>query len=114
MVSPVQFVDNLGFLCCFWVLVGMAVAIALGLWTLAQYHRWRREKQAADREHYQSTHDAQGRPMPPLGPGVCQGCGAVPALVYYLEDGRHLCPDCLAREGRRAQVPYPSSPGDRR
>jgi hypothetical protein len=108
-----QFVANLALLCCFWLLIALTVATALGLWTLVRYRRWRRQQQAADLEHYQSTHDAQGRPMPPLGPGVCQGCGAVPALVYYLEDGRHLCPHCLAREGRRAQKPPPPGLGDR-
>ena len=102
-----MYFENIFVVCALWLLLGLIVATAIGLWTLARHQHWRQKRRATEREYYQSTHDAQGGPMPPLGRGVCQVCSSVPPWVYHLDDGRRLCPDCLAKEGRRAQVPPP-------
>jgi hypothetical protein len=106
--------ENILIVVTFWVFFWLCVALVIILWTLARQRRWRKGREATEHASYQSTHDAEGRPMPPLGRGLCQVCSAAPPWVYHLDDGRRLCPECLAREGRRAQVPPPPGLGNRR
>jgi hypothetical protein len=97
------YTENIIIVLIWWMLAFTAISVIVGLWILVRYLLQRRARRALERQYYRSTHDAEGRLMPPLGRGVCQVCGGVPPQVYYLGDGRRLCPDCLAKEGRRIQ-----------
>ena len=84
------------------VLALLAWATAVGVkWALWRI-RLRRARQQALRRRL----DAQGRPYPPAGRGMCDACRRAAERVYFLPDGRRLCEVCYAA----ATDPQPANP----
>lgn len=68
--------------------VGLAVLVGIRVWF---FHL--RQRQA--REAYlRRTRRADGKTYPPRGGGICQQCGRVRKVVYFLPGGEMLCHDC--------------------
>ena len=54
-----------------------------------------RQRRDDDRLH-EMRHRSDGRPLPPIGEGMCDRCQGVFDAVYHLPSGRRLCRGCYA------------------
>ena len=75
--------------------------ILTGLGTVIKWRLFvRKQKRArleADAEHYRPD----GQPYPPCGRGLCDHCKQAFEKVYYLPEGRRLCPACYEQSEMR-------------
>jgi hypothetical protein len=87
----------------FLIIGGLICLLAAGLlvlvaWTAIKYWRWNARQARAERERQAGKIDADGRPLPPSGRGLCHRCESVHESVYCLPTGRRLCPACYQVE----------------
>ena len=88
--------------------VGLAAFVGLRVWL---FHL--RQQQA--REVYlKRTRRADGKSYPPQGVGVCEQCGRVRKIVYFVRTGEKLCRECYEAwwpiaEGTKVSTSPPSS-----
>ena len=82
----------------FFVLFGAVLLIAA--WTGVKVWLFRRDQARGKIEAEQSKSDADGGPLPPSSPGICQQCGKVRDKVYHLPSGDRLCAACYQTERR--------------
>jgi hypothetical protein len=84
----------IGLLLC----AAIAALLIVGTWTLLNVFRFRAAQRRGWSELHRGRFGPDGQPMPPTGPGVCDGCQVVGAGVHYLASGRKLCPACYEQE----------------
>lgn len=70
---------------------------------------FRARQRRARREYLKRTRRADGKHYPPQTGGVCDQCGRVKRVVYFLPAGEKLCHDCYeawwpVAEGRSGQA----------
>jgi hypothetical protein len=81
------------FILCLVALMLLAVA-SLPIW-LAIRHIIDRRRMAALQAEWRREHfDADGTPLPPTAPGLCDACQKASEKVYYMPSGRRLCEAC--------------------
>jgi len=78
---------------------GMGIVFLLFFWTGLRAWLFHKRQQASEEKFRRDRVDAQGRPWPPSGPGVCGRCGQVRGRVFFLANGERLCEACYAGVG---------------
>jgi hypothetical protein len=78
------------------LLLFLAVAGVVAVWTVIRIYRHRRRVEALRRAWVAERTDAAGRPLPPFARGLCDSCHQAFEKVYYLPSGRRACPACYA------------------
>jgi hypothetical protein len=81
----------LGILAC----LGIGLVLVLAFWTGIRAWLFHKRQEASDGEFRRTKLDAEGRPLPPVGRGICQACGRVSDRVFFLETGAKVCEDCF-------------------
>ncbi len=82
------------------LLLGLIMALALlfllvvGTWTGIKIWVFRRRQKRAQHDASIRSRGPDGRPLPPIGEGVCERCQTVSEELYHLPSGRRLCHDC--------------------
>lgn len=89
------------------LLLGLAVLLIFifSSWTGARVMLWRASRRKAEEAHRRGRFSAGGRPLPPTGRGICEGCLRVAEVVYHLPDGRRLCGRCYDPEADSSEPP---------
>jgi heme exporter protein D len=90
-----------------WLFVLIVFAVVAGALVIAIIRSRRRERAAeAEREKARLAKlRPDGLPLPPHGRGMCAACGKAFERVYFLSDGRRLCPGCYESLEMNASAP---------
>ena len=92
-------------------MVGLVVYVALRVWI---FQLKQRRSQGA---YLKRTRRADGKTYPPQGFGICEQCGHIRKVVYFLTNGKKLCHDCYEawwpiEEGTTAKASTPAPTAD--
>ncbi|MFQ5428899.1 MAG: hypothetical protein ACE5E1_01205 [Phycisphaerae bacterium] len=79
-------------------LIGFVLVVVF--WTGIKVWWFRRAQALGRREERRRRFGADGRPRPPIAPGICRRCGQASPEVYHLDAGLRLCPTCYAAAAR--------------
>ena len=99
MSQLTMFVVNIKLLIGILTCAGLALILGVVLYTTLRATHAARKSQKGLAAFEKSRRDAQGRPLPPVGMGVCANCGLAATHVHFLPDGTRLCRDCLDNHG---------------
>lgn len=95
MTQLPMFGENIALLIGILTCTGFAALIGIILYTsLRAAHTARNSRKSLD-AYDTSRRDARGRPLPPMGPGICEQCGDARKPVHFLLNGTRLCRECL-------------------
>ncbi len=92
-----------------WLFVLVVLAVVVTALLIAFIRsRGRERAAAAEREKARLAKlRPDGLPFPPHGRGMCAACGKASEKVYFLGDGRRLCPRCY--ESLEMNAPAPAT-----
>ncbi len=93
---PRQLVENYVFIMSMAVLALIAGTVFIVVLASTRAWIWRSNWRRAEGDKRRRAIGPNGKRLPPQSQGVCDRCGKVFADVYYLPDGRALCPGCFA------------------
>jgi hypothetical protein len=80
------------------VVVGLvAMALALGAWTLLRLAVWKARVRRAQEQAARARVRDDGQPYPPVDRGLCDLCAGAFEKVYHLPSGQRMCEDCYRR-----------------
>ena len=73
-------------------LIGLVLLVVFWTGVKVLLFRWSRRK--AGKQLREKKYGADGRPIPPTSPGICEQCGQVFPEVFHLPGGPRLCASC--------------------
>ncbi|HDY66005.1 MAG TPA: hypothetical protein ENH84_07235 [Phycisphaerae bacterium] len=83
-----------------WLLIIVPIAVAFMVVVfvvalmVAKYVAWRVDDSISRRIIERQKLDANGRPYPSKGRGLCDECGGMSEEVFFLPTGRRMCKTC--------------------
>ena len=76
------------------IVVALLFVAVLSLIIAIKWWRFSHRQKRADAEARAAALRPDGLPYPPAGRGMCEACTRAFDKVYFMPNGRRLCPDC--------------------
>ena len=89
--------QNIQFLLGILLFLTVGLAFIIAAWTGIKIFVMRRSQRRAEEDFKRLRTGADGRALPPVGPGFCDKCSRASDRVYFLPDGTRRCQACYGR-----------------